>query len=127
MELIGETSARHKLNSCWKRSALSVDARDLLPIQSLLRSIDFDASSLPPILLILPPTNGSTGSNVKHSLKGRKEDDRVTICGHSKASRVTMCSTLHCTCVLLVWKTTHSLHSDPVVGGARKFSSNVAR
>ena len=40
-------------------------------------------------------------------------------CGYSKALRVTMCSTLHSTCVLLVWKNT--THSDPVVGGARKF------
>jgi hypothetical protein len=42
-------------------------------------------------------------------------------CGHSKASRVTMCSMMHSTCVLLLWKTTHPLRSDPVVGGARKF------
>jgi hypothetical protein len=48
------------------------EARDLLPIQSLFRSIDFGPSSLPPFLLILSPTNGVTSSSVEHSLKRRK-------------------------------------------------------
>ena len=58
---------------------MSDDARDLLPIQSLLRSIDFDASSLPPFLLVLPLTNGSTGSSFQVSNTVPKEENKMVV------------------------------------------------
>lgn len=68
--------------------------------------------------------NGSMISSVKHCRKEKINKMIVSRfvrifylpCGHSKAERVTMCSILLSTCVLLVWKTTHPLRSDPVDG-----------